>query len=149
MTQPLPAADGPLAFLVDVDGTVALRGDRSPYDESRVNEDAPNQPVIAVVQALILYGLIPLYISGRTSACAQATSAWLISRIGAPLDGTLRLFMRDIGDTRPDAVIKAELYGEKIAPHYCVVLSLDDRDRVVEMWRAKGLTCLQVAEGAF
>lgn len=149
MTQPLSDVDGPLAFLVDVDGTVALRGDRNPYDESRVSEDTPNQPVIAVVQALILYGLIPLYISGRTSACAQATSAWLIRQIGAPLDGTLRLFMRDTGDSRPDAVIKSELYDKKIAPYYCVVLSLDDRDRVVEMWRAKGLTCLQVAEGNF
>jgi hypothetical protein len=151
MTQSTPYAPpgSPLAFLVDVDGTVALRGDRSPYDESRVSEDQPNRPVIATVQALILYGLIPLYVSGRTFACARDTSAWLLDHIGAPPGHDLRLFMREIGDTRSDDVVKAELYDQRIAPYFTVALVLDDRQRVVDMWRAKGLTCLQVAKGDF
>ncbi len=148
MAQPLPYPRR-LGFLVDVDGTVALRGDRSPYDETRVGEDTPNQAVIVVVQALILYGLNPLYVSGRSMGCAHATSAWLMRHIGTPNGTEMKIFMRDIGDNRPDYVVKAELFDKRIAPYYNVVLSLDDRDSVVSMWRAKGLTCLQVAEGAF
>jgi len=148
MAQPLPYPRR-LGFLVDVDGTVALRGDRSPYDETRVGEDAPNRPVIVVVQALIRHGLNPLYVSGRSMGCAQATSAWLMHHIGTPNGEEMRIFMRDVGDKRPDHVVKAELFDKRIAPYYNVVISLDDRDQVVRMWRTKGLTCLQVAEGAF
>src|SRR5690242_417742 len=46
-----PPPGAPSAVLVDVDGTVALMGDRSPYDETRLHLDAPNPPVIAVVRA--------------------------------------------------------------------------------------------------
>ena len=30
-----------------------------------------------------------------------------------------------------------------------IVCVFDDRDKVVKMWRDNGLTCFQVAEGAF
>ena len=30
-----------------------------------------------------------------------------------------------------------------------VLMTVDDRQRVVDMWRAEGLTCLQVAPGDF
>ncbi|WP_026416471.1 hypothetical protein [Actinomadura oligospora] len=47
-------------FLVDIDGTVALRrpgpDERAPHDWHRVGEDLPNQPVITVVQALAASG---------------------------------------------------------------------------------------------
>ena len=33
--------------------------------------------------------------------------------------------------------------------NYNVKFVLDDRNRVVEMWRSLGLTCLQVADGDF
>ena len=36
--------------------------------------------------------------------------------------------------------------GEKKDRILCV---FDDRDKVVKMWRDEGLTCMQVAEGAF
>lgn len=43
----------PKVWLVDIDGTVALRGERGPFDWDRVGEDKPNGPVIAVVRALM------------------------------------------------------------------------------------------------
>ena len=57
--------------------------------------------------------------------------------------------MRQNSDRRPDDVIKAEIYETCIEPYYNVLYVFDDRDRVVKMWREKGLTCLQVAEGNF
>jgi len=52
-------------------------------------------------------------------------------------------------DYRDDRIIKEEIYREKIAPVYNALFVLDDRDRVVAMWRDLGLTCLQVANGDF
>jgi len=59
------------------------------------------------------------------------------------------LYMRTEGDYRDDAVVKYELYVQYIAPTFDVAVVLDDRNRVVRMWRQVGLTCLQVEDGDF
>lgn len=139
------------AFLVDVDGTIALRdesvpGCRGPFDWDRVHEDKPNQPVIEVVRALAVTRHLVIYLSGRSNACYRSTLTWIDRHVGVPGDG---LFMRDEGDYRPDDVVKRELYEMHVEPYCDVVAVLDDRDKVVRMWRDLGLTVLQVAEGAF
>ena len=57
--------------------------------------------------------------------------------------------MRAAGDDRKDEIIKREIYNREIKPAFDVLCVLDDRDQVVRMWRAMGLTCLQVAPGDF
>jgi hypothetical protein len=136
----------PSAVLVDVDGTVALRGDRSPYDESRVHLDTPNRPVIAAVRALHAAGQRIVFCSGRTDGCRAATERWLGEHVAVAYEG---LHMRRAGDRRKDWVVKSELYREHIEPRYDVLLVLDDRDQVVRAWRGLGLTVFQVAEGDF
>ena len=66
-----------MAWIVDMRRDVlALKGDRSPYDWSRVGEDAPNKPVITVARALAARsGLI--FMSGRMEQCRELTRAWL------------------------------------------------------------------------
>jgi len=134
------------AVIVDIDGTVAVRGDRSPYDESRVGWDAPNKPVIAVVEALHAAGHAIVFVTGRTSRCRTDTRKWLEAHVPVPQE---LLLMRRVGDQRPDQTVKRELYARSIRPRYRVLCVLDDRDRVVEMWRGLGLTVFQVAEGNF
>ncbi|GAA4203268.1 phosphatase domain-containing protein [Actinocatenispora rupis] len=145
---PSPAGTGgwPSAVLVDVDGTVALRGDRSPYDERRVHRDTPNHPVVATVRALAAAGHRIVYCSGRTEGCREATQRWLAEHVAVPYEA---LHMRPVGDTRKDSVVKTELYRRHIAPRYRVLLVLDDRNQVVRAWRDLGLTVLQVADGDF
>lgn len=70
----------PAAILVDVDGTVALRGDRSPYDETSVHLDTPHLPVITVVRAMHAAGHAVIFCSGRTTNCRDATEQWLARR---------------------------------------------------------------------
>lgn len=155
MTTPqpyIPDLSKPPAFLVDIDGTVALMHDRSPYDETRVSTDAPNYPVITVVRVLASVGYRPIFLSGRTAGCAQDTAEWIYRHVFAynrPGCMDTQVYMRDIGDTRPDSVVKLELFDKYIRHHYNVLLSLDDRNRVVALWRSLGITCLQVAEGDF
>ena len=136
----------PSAVLVDVDGTIAVAHGRSPYDESTVSADLPNNDIIAVVRALHRDGHRLIVVSGRTEAARSDTSAWLERHLGVPIDA---VYLRAVGDRRPDVVVKKELYRRHIEPRYRVLCVLEDRSRVVEMWRGLGLTCLQVAPGDF
>lgn len=135
------------AALVDVDGTLALRGERGPHDLDRVSEDKPNMPVVETVQALHLQGFEIVFISGRqcTEQCRWDTYYWLFDhvQIDAPL------LMRSAGDFRQDAVVKKGMYDAHVRGRFDVRLVLDDRQQCVDMWRAEGLTCFQVAPGDF
>ena len=138
---------GPKAVIVDIDGTVALHvSGRSPYDMSRVLEDAPNDNVIQIVESLYEQGYKILFTTARTEEARMDTFKWLSHHVNI---GAFSLFMRQSGDYRKDAIVKKEIYENKILPHFNVVAVLDDRNAVVEMWRDIGLTCLQVAEGNF
>jgi predicted kinase len=141
-----PPVGVPDAFLVDIDGTVALMAGRSPYDETRVGEDRPNEPVVRVVRALHAAGYRIVFCSGRTDACRDDTAAWLDEHVGVPYEA---LHMRAAGDQRKDSIVKAEIFEAHIRDAYRIVGVLDDRMQVVRMWRALGLTVLQVAEGDF
>lgn len=138
--------DVPKAILVDIDGTVALKGDRDIYDESRVLRDLPNVPIVTLVQAMSAAGYEIIFMSGRTNGCRQHTMEWLREHVGVPF----QLHMRSIGDRRRDAVVKKELFDKHVRYHYNVLLVLDDRDQVVKLWRnTLGMTCSQVGEGNF
>lgn len=135
------------AVLVDIDGTLALRGERSPYDWHRVGEDVPNPAVVELVRTLyVAKEHFIVLLSGRDESCRPHTEAWLaFNRI--PSD---ELFMRPHKDNRKDSIVKKELYHRWVEPKYEVAFVLDDREQVVRMWRKElGLTCLQVAEGKF
>ena len=51
----------------------------------------------------------------------------------------------------PDSEIKQDMLNEilKTVDKRNILFAVDDRKRVVDMWRANGITCLQVAEGNF
>jgi predicted kinase len=141
-----PKPGTPPAVLVDIDGTVALKGARSPFDETRVHEDRPNAPVIEIVRQERAAGQRVIFMSGRTDACREATEEWLRMHVGVPWEA---LHMRPAGDMRKDSVVKRELFDRHVRDHYDVRRVYDDRSQVVEAWRSIGLTCMQVADGNF
>lgn len=132
-------------ILCDIDGTIAIRGDRGPHDLSLVVEDAPRPNTQRLLQCLETNFYV-VYLSGRQELCRGATKYWLAAHHFPNYHG---LFMRKDGDNRADEIIKAELYDLHIEPKYQVMAILDDRDKVVKMWRQKGLLCLQVDYGDF
>ena len=136
----------PDAILVDLDGTVAIMGRRSPYDTSKVHLDTPNQPVIRAVRAMYEAGHTIIYCSGRTDDGREATEEWLKKHVGVPHAG---LHMRVTGDTRKDSVVKQEIYEGELKHAWHIVAVFDDRNQVVTMWRSLGLTVFQVADGDF
>lgn len=132
--------------LVDIDGTVALNVSRSPYDMTRVGEDAPNEAVIAAVRAMHAAGYGVVFCSGRDASARAATVTWLRQHVRVPY---LALHMRAAGDNRKDSVVKREIYERELRDRYRIVGVFDDRMQVVTMWRELGLTVFQVAEGNF
>lgn len=133
--------------LCDIDGTIALRRGRSPYDQSKVLEDAFDPRMNFLLLSLSEKFQI-IFLSGRqdTKQCREDTEKWLKDNLGL---SEVTLIMRSEGDFRPDDVVKKELYQKYIKDRYNVVCVFDDRDKVVRMWRNLGLLCCQVYYGNF
>ena len=136
----------PLATIFDIDGTLALKGNRSPYDESMVELDSVNYPVVDILKGKYIESKSKvILVSGRSEKCREQTINWLnINKI--PFD---ELYMRKENDTRKDSIIKEEIYNEHIKDKYYVEFICDDRDSVVKHWRDLGLLCLQCYYGDF
>jgi len=139
--------DLPNAILCDLDGTLALRGNRNPYDASTCEEDQINPAVQQIIEAStsVFYGDALLLVSGRSEQYRPETQRWL----KAHGISYAALYMRPEGDNRKDVVVKQELYEQHIAGKYNVKFVLDDRNQCVALWRSLGLTALQVADGDF
>lgn len=133
--------------LCDIDGTIALRRGRNPYDQSKVLEDAFDPRMNFLLSSLLEKFQI-IFLSGRqdTKQCREDTEKWLKDNLGL---SEVTLIMRPEGDFRPDDVVKKELYQKYIKDRYNVVCVFDDRDKVVRMWRNLGLLCCQVYYGNF
>lgn len=136
----------PSAVMCDIDGTLAIRGDRFPYDFTRCDEDLLN---VSVRGALCSFRRadsdVIVLLSGRGEEHRERTEAWL-RRHEVPYD---ELWMRAAGDGRRDDVVKAELFDRHVRHRFAVRVSLDDRDRVVAVWRRMGLPTWQVNYGNF
>jgi hypothetical protein len=137
-------------WVVDIDGTLALRGERGPYDWDRVGEDAVNLPVAEIVTALQNTGHTIIIVSGRMECCRTDTIQWL-AHWEIPYS---RLYMRTDGDRRKDAIVKEEILNE-IQRWMAVegrpedLRFIDDRKQCVDMWRSNNFFCAQVAPGNF
>ncbi|WP_404953173.1 RNA ligase [Streptomyces sp. 147326] len=146
VTAYVPDPALPAAVLCDIDGTLALTGDRGPYDFSRCELDLLNESVRHALDAFKRAdGDAIVLLSGRSEEHRPQTESWL-RRHGVPYD---ELWMRAAGDTRRDDVVKAELFDAHVRHRYAVRMSLDDRDRVVAVWRRMGLPTWQVNYGDF
>lgn len=148
--EPFPYDDKlPDAIICDLDGTLAIIGDRSPYDAANVHVDTVNPAVAAILGRFMDYEdpdeVRIIFMSGRDGAHKKETKKWL-NKHGFSYR---YLYMRAPGDKRKDSIVKQELLDKHVRGKFNVLFVLDDRNQVVEMWRANGLTCLQVAEGDF
>lgn len=138
--------------IFDLDGTLALidhrrhlvEGEKKDWDAfyKACVHDQPNQAVIDLLK--VCHERYAVYIfSGRSDAVRVETEEWL-RKHGVR---HYRLWMRKDGDYTPDDILKRKWLHEVGAEN--VAFTVDDRDKVVKMWRDEGLTCFQVAPGDF
>lgn len=156
-------------IVFDIDGTLADNSHRQHFIQREpkdwdgffgaMMDDKPIESVRLVCGALL--GLenmsrgmgfeVPfsvIFCTGRPYAYHDMTEAWLRRHI-LPPEVKPRIYMRRTGDHRPDEKVKEELIAKMREDGYKPFIVFDDRKRVVEMWRRKGITRLQCAEGDF
>ena len=133
----------PLTIICDLDGTLAIMN-RDPFDYPRVGEDKLNYNVWNTVLGLRERGFKVIIMTGRDESCRPQTRAWLAEH-GIEYE---ELFMRGLDDMRGDDTMKEEFYNS-IKDKYKVMFVLEDRNKVVEMWRRIGIQCFQVQLGDF
>ncbi len=157
-------------IIVDIDGTLAdcsarlhyitqfkddveatFKADWDAFYENCDKDDAI-EPTCTLVQALHAAGWGIILITGRSSMAREKTIEWLADH-QIPYD---LILMRAHGDHTDDMKLKkAWLHdlreGRIVLPAHMDYpsIALEDRSRVVKMWREEGLIVLQCAEGDF
>ena len=151
--------------IFDLDGTLALIDKRRAistkdngkmdwdvfFNPDNISLDVPNTPVITMAQTLHSQGFRIVIFSGRSKATYRTTRQWLIQN-DVPFDD-LHMRPNDIDDGGHWHFLS----DDKLKQHWLdtlvdkddVFAVFDDRQQVVDMWRANGLTCFQVAKGDF
>lgn len=149
-------------YIFDLDGTLALIEHRLPVlaepgdpEEkwarffSLCVYDDPNISVLHTLDRLLYAGVEVWVWTGRSEEVRQQTVDWLNMHLQHChcFDFDNCLFMRPVGDHRPDAALKAqwltEMSGENRAR---LVAAFEDRAAPVRMFRDNGVPCFQVAE---
>lgn len=153
----------PIAIF-DMDGTLTVVGDRLKYitlDEDRKRKDWPsfldacgedevNEP-IAEIYTLMRPHYYTIILTGRDEKYYDVSMDWLRRNKLPYPDATL---MRPHNDRRHDTIVKPEVLERWLKEddrymQYHVKMVFEDRASMVDMWRAIGYTCLQVAPGDF
>lgn len=157
-------------YIFDLDGTLADIEHRKHHIMGAVKDwpaffaackdDKPIEATIATLNALRTAGAETWIWTGRSDEVRAQTIEWLCKNhcfgrsVGTlprwPFAAPERFMMRKAGDHRPDHELKSEWLAQIEPPEYKRLTAVfEDRDRVVQMWRAAGVPCFQVAPGAF
>ena len=145
--------------IFDLDGTLALIDARRAkstnvngkmdwdtfFDPDNIQLDLPNHSVIHMARMLKAAGHMIVIFSGRSKATKEATKDWL-RKFNVPFDV---IKMRPVGSFMPDDDLKKHWLDQLFPDKDKVLCAFDDRDKVVQMWRDNGITCMQVAKGSF
>lgn len=131
------------AIIVDLDGTTAIMGNRSPYDASQCDlTDKPNVPVINAIKLYHRDGCKIIFCSGREDKDREPTIRFLKKYLPDYIN--YHLFMRNTNDKRPDWQVKEEIYFNEIDGKYNVKAVFDDRAQVCRLWFKLNLPIFRV-----
>jgi hypothetical protein len=148
-------------IIFDLDGTLAIidkRRDlsRKPngkidfkilHDPSNIHLDEPNMPVVKMARLFAEDGFNIVIFSGRSDKTKHTTRSWLThNRI--PFHSLVMRPHKSMGFV-PDEVLKKKMLDDAPFDISDILMVVDDRQKVVDMWRSLDLTVFQVAEGDF
>ena len=142
--------------IFDVDGTIADVEHRRHFVSQKPADwksfrnstvfDTPVQWVCDIAKRFIAQGDNVAFFSARNESERSITEKQISEWIG---EGHQGLFLRPDGDFRRDDEFKSELADKFEEVGGKIDLVFDDRNQVVEMWRQRGTTVVQVADGDF
>lgn len=108
------------------------------------DSDVPNHAVVAVLQAMQPNHEIYI-LSGRSMSVAKQSLDWM-RRFEVPFN---YLQLRSVESRTDDHILKREWAKDFGLTSENTLFVLEDRQRVVDMWRSNGFRCFQVADGSF
>jgi hypothetical protein len=139
--------------IFDIDGTLADVSERIHHVRKKpknwnaffqgMAQDKAIHSMVRLCNVLYESGVKILLCSGRSEEHRPQTVQWLAQQ-GVHYH---ELILRRDGDRRSDTVVKHEILAG--IDRSKVLFVVEDRSRVVEMWRSEGLICLQCAPGEF
>lgn len=146
------------AIIIDIDGTAAeishrLHHVKKPEGQKKdwknflkdFHKDGVNEWCRDIVNSMSEKNII-VFCSGRSDNHRKETQAWLNDN----KFHNDHLFMRHRADHRQDYVVKEILLDFEILTRFKnIKFAIDDRDQVVQLWRKRGITCLQCQDGDF
>ncbi len=143
-------------IIFDIDGTLADLNGREKFLHQEVadwksfnanmDRDIPNKPVVELYKLLYNSGQYEvILVSGRQERFRKLTQTWLTWH-EIPFH---TLLMRADTDQRDDAQVKQDILHKLQAQGKEILFTVDDRQSVVDMWRANGITCLQCKKGNY
>ena len=132
------------------------------FSSSNIKLDVPNEPVVKMAQMFAENGFNVVIFSGRNDRSFHTTRSWLthnripfqklIMRPDKFLNWGDKIASGNIATQEmrfmPDEILKKHML-DLFVDINDVFLVVDDRQKVVDMWRSLGLTVFQVAEGDF
>jgi predicted secreted acid phosphatase len=139
--------------IFDIDGTLADVSERiyhlrkKPKDWNAfvggMAQDRAIRSMVRLCNLLYASGIQIILCSGRSEEHRGETVKWLAQQGVNYHD----LLLRKDHDRRSDTVVKREMLGNIDKDK--ILFVVEDRSRVVAMWRSEGLVCLQCAPGEF
>lgn len=140
-----PGNDAGHAVIFDIDGTLAIMGDRSPYDGDLVHLDTINEDVRRALWNYHEQGATVYIVTGRDEKYRQVTESWLAANHAYHDQMFMRPTEPDDQPKTEDSVVKHDLFNLHIRPKgHRIVGVFDDRHRVLRMWRKLGLTTFHI-----
>lgn len=133
----------PECVIFDIDGTLALIGDRSPYDAMSSYKDDLNRIVAEQVEHHRSKGRTIILMSGREEMSRKITEEWM-ELYGVKFD---HFFMRSDNDYRSDVIVKKELFNNHIKDNYNTICVYDDRLSICKLYYELGVFVFCVNQG--
>lgn len=148
----------PKAIICDLDGTLSNATHRLHHIERRPKDwnsffkaqinDPINQWCLDLIQEQAAQGVEVLFVTARPENQSRSTLDWLHKNTSFKVELGRNLFMRPDGDRREDVIIKSEIYEDLIKEQFEVIMAVDDKKSIIQMWTTHGINaCLCTNEG--
>lgn len=139
--------------IFDIDGTLADVSERIHHVRKKpknwpaffrgMAQDKAIHSMVRLCNILYDSGIQIILCSGRSEEHRDETVRWMAQQ-GVRYH---KLILRENSDRRSDTEVKREMLAQ--IDKSKILFVVEDRSRVVEMWRSEGLVCLQCAPGEF
>lgn len=140
--------------LCDIDGTIAdtrhrlhfVQGEKKDWKGffSQMHLDPVRAETFKIINDLCAEGYTLIFVSARPENYRDVTEQWLAENVGIKY---FTLIMRKAGDKRDDDIVKKELLDAFFPDRSLIYKVIDDRPRVIRMWRDNGLEVVDVGNG--